>query len=76
MSSAERRPDRRASTIGGVTGNREHPSRPSSGLAANCGVFVGITYNEYIGMAAAHSGVSTFTATGGSLSVAAGEPLS
>ena len=49
-----------------------HPSRPSSGLAANCGVFVGIAYNEYIGMAAAHGGVSTYTATGGSLSVAAG----
>ena len=50
-----------------------HPSRPSSGLAANCGVFVGISYNEYIGMAAGHGGVSTYTATGGSLSVAAGE---
>ena len=52
-----------------------HPSRPSSGLAANCGVFVGIAYNEYIGMVAAHGGVSTYTATGGSLSVAAGEQL-
>ncbi len=53
-----------------------HPSRPSSGLAANCGVFVGIAYNEYIGMAAAHGGVSTYSATGGSLSVSAGAPRS
>jgi len=37
-------------------------------------VFVGIAYNEYIGMAAAHGGVSAYTATGGSLSVAAGVP--
>ena len=58
-----------------AAGKMQHPSRTSSGLAANCGVFVGISYNEYIGMAAAHNGVSTYTATGGSLSVAAGSPF-
>lgn len=38
------------------------------------GVFVGISYNEYAQLSAAvSSSVSTYTATGGSLSVAAGE---
>jgi acyl transferase domain-containing protein len=37
------------------------------------GVFVGISYNEYAQLsAAASTAVSTYTATGGSLSVAAG----
>jgi hypothetical protein len=36
-------------------------------------VYIGVSYNEYIGLAAAAQGVSTYTATGGSLSVAAGE---
>ena len=35
-------------------------------------MYIGISYNEYIGLAGAAAGVSTFTATGGSLSVAAG----
>ena len=64
---------RRVSTASGAAaGKLHHPGRPTSGLVANCGVFVGIAYNEYISMAAAHSGVSTYTATGGSSSVAAG----
>jgi hypothetical protein len=46
---------------------------PPKGAAANCGVYIGVSYNEYIGLAAAAQGVSTYTATGGSLSVAAGE---
>ncbi len=38
------------------------------------GVFVGISYSEYAQLSAAVSpSVSTYTATGGSLSVAAGE---
>lgn len=45
---------------------------PPKGAAANCGVYVGVSYNEYIGLAAGAAGVSTYTATGGSLSVAAG----
>jgi acyl transferase domain-containing protein len=36
-------------------------------------VYIGVSYNEYIGLAAAAGGVSTYTATGGSLSVAAGD---
>lgn len=46
---------------------------PARGAAANCGVYIGISYNEYIGLAGAAAGVSTYTATGGSLSVAAGQ---
>lgn len=43
----------------------------------NTGVFVGISYNEYAQLsAAASSTVSTFTATGGNLSVAAGPSIS
>lgn len=48
-----------------------HRAAPKD-AAANCGVYIGISYNEYIGMAAAAAGVSPYTATGGSLSVAAG----
>ena len=39
------------------------------------GVYVGISYSEYAQLCAARtSSVSTYTATGGSLSVAAGVP--
>ena len=39
----------------------------------SAGVYVGVSYNEYAQLAAAQtSSVSTYTATGGSLSVAAG----
>ena len=44
---------------------------PHKGAVANCGVYIGISYNEYLGLAAG-AGFSTYTATGGSLSVAAG----
>lgn len=43
------------------------------------GVYVGISYNEYSQLAAAQGpGMSSYTATGGSLSVAAGlsQPMS
>ena len=41
------------------------------------GVYVGISYNEYAQISAAQSPtVNTYTATGGSLSVAAGLPIS
>ena len=39
---------------------------------AEMGVFVGASYSEYLHLAAAHEGVSTYTASGGSLSVLAG----
>ena len=40
------------------------------------GVYVGISYNEYSQLAAAHGpGLSSYIATGGSLSVAAGQSL-
>ena len=43
------------------------------GSIDNAGVYVGVSYSEYAQLAAAHtSSVSTYTATGGSLSVAAG----
>lgn len=45
----------------------------SNGNLDNTGVYVGISYSEYAQLSAARaSSVSTYTATGGSLSVAAG----
>jgi hypothetical protein len=52
--------------------------RPAAASSAqgNVGVFIGISYNEYGPMAGAVSGTaSTYTATGSSLSVAAGKLL-
>lgn len=51
-------------------------SVPAIANQGNVGVYIGISYNEYGPMAgAAAGGVSTYTATGSSLSVAAGRPL-
>ena len=48
-------------------------SLPSGVSQGNVGVYIGISYNEYGPMAGAVAGrVSTYTATGSSLSVAAG----
>ena len=45
----------------------------AAGNLASTGVYVGISYGEYAQLSAARaSSVSTYTATGGSLSVAAG----
>lgn len=51
-------------------------SVPATANQGNVGVYIGISYNEYGPMAgAAAGGVSTYTATGSSLSVAAGSTL-
>ena len=47
------------------------------GSTDSAGVYVGVSYSEYAQLAAAQtSSVSTYTATGGSLSVAAGTDVS
>ncbi|BDA51454.1 probable phthiocerol synthesis polyketide synthase type I PpsA at C-terminar half [Coccomyxa sp. Obi] len=61
--------------IGAAAGPELKPKAAASASAAgdSPGVFVGISYNEYAQLsAAAAPSVSTYTATGGSLSVAAG----
>ena len=65
-------------TLGSTMSSHGSTARTPPMLAnqGNVGVYIGISYNEYGPMAGAAAGsVSTYTATGSSLSVAAGDFL-